>query len=150
MTFAQLRSQVNTLMRKYDTELQLYRATPLALELCDQMADAVTPGRPNPKLSCNDWAWNLFQRLRGRGIHVKSHTGLYDYLSDCLERLILPQLNNVLRALFPKAAGLGLIPRSRKEVPFRPRRVWPHGKGYFIQSLADDARAAKTGPRPAF
>ena len=150
MTFAQLRSQVNTLMRKYDTELQLYRATPHALELCDQMADAVTPGRPNPMLSCDDWAWSLFKQLRGRGIRVKSHAGLYDYLSACLDKLVLPQISGVLRALFPKAANRGLIPRSREEVRFWPRRTWQPGRGYFAQTLADAARAAKSGPRPAF
>ena len=149
MTFSQLRSQVNTLMRKYDTELELYRAAPLALELCDRMADAVTPGRPNPMLTCDDWAFNLFKRLRDRGVRVRSHHGLYDYLSGCLDKLLLPQLNEVLRSLFPKARDRGLIPRSRLEVPFWPRRNWQPGKGYFAQTLADAAQAARTRPRTA-
>ena len=103
MTFARLRTQVDSLMRKYDTQLQLYRAAPLALELCDRMADAVTPGRPNPRLSCDDWAFNLFRKLRDRGI----------------------------------------IPRSRIEVPFWPRRVWKPGMGYFAQTLTDAAGATR-------
>ena len=143
MTFTQLRNQVNTLMRKYDTELQLYRAAPLALELCDQMADAVTPGRPNPKLACDDWAFNLFRKLRDQGIRVKGHVRLCDYLNSCLRKLLLPQLNDVLRSVFPKAAERGLIPRSRVEVPFWPRRVWKPGMGYFAQTLADAAGAAR-------
>ena len=143
MTFAQLRNQVDSLMRKYDTQLQLYRATPLALELCDRMADAVTPGRPNPELTCDDWAFNLFRKLRDRGIRVKGHVRLHDYLDECLSKLYLPQLSNVLRSLFPKAAQRGLIPRSRVEVPFWPRRVWKPGKGYFAQTLADAAGAAR-------
>ena len=143
MTFTQLRNQVNTLMHKYDTQLQLYRAAPLALELCDQMADAVTPGRPNPELTCDDWAFNLFRKLRDRDIRVRGHVRLHDYLDECLSKLYLPQLNNVLRALFPKAAQRGLIPRSRVEVPFWPRRVWKPGMGYFIQTLADAAGAAR-------
>ena len=149
MTFAQLRNQVNSLMRKYHTEIEVYRATPMALELCDEMADAVTPGRPNPNLTCDDWAWTLFKRLRDRGIRVSSHLGLYDYLADCLEKLVLPQLNDVLRSLFPKARSRGLIPRSREEVRFWPRRTWQQGRGYFPQTLADAARAAKASPRPA-
>ena len=143
MTFARLRSQVDSLMRKYDTQLRLYRATPMALELCDQMADAVTPGRPNPQLTCDDWAFNLFRKLRDRGIRVNGHVRLHDYLDECLSKLYLPQLSNVLRSLFPKAAQRGLIPRSRVEVPFWPRRVWKPGKGYFAQTLADAAGAAR-------
>ena len=130
-------------MRKYDTQLQLHRAAPLALELCDQMADAVTPGRPNPELSCDDWAFNLFRKLRDRGIRVRGHVRLSDYLNGCLRKLLLPQASDVLRSLFPKAADRGLIPRSRIEVPFRPRRVWKPGMGYFVQALADAAGAAR-------
>ena len=143
MTFARLRAQVDSLMRKYDTELQLYRAAPLALELCDQMADAVTPGRPNPELTCDDWAFNLFRKLRNRRIRVKGHVRLCDYLNSCFRKLLLPQLNGVLRSLFPKAMERGLIPRSRVEVPFWPRRVWKPGMGYFAQTLADAAGAAR-------
>ena len=143
MTFARLRIQVDSLMRKYDTELQLYRAAPLALELCDRMADAVTPGRPNSKLTCDEWAFNLFRKLRDQGIRVRGYVRLSDYLNGCLRKLLLPQVSDVLRSLFPKAADRGLIPRSRTEVPFWPRRVWKPGKGYFAQTLADAARAAR-------
>ena len=143
MTFARLRIQVDSLMRKYDTELQLYRAAPLALELCDRMADAVTPGRPNPELTCDDWAFNLFQKLRGQGIRVRGHVRLSDYLDGCLRKLLLPQVTDVLRSLFPKAAGRGLIPRSRMDVPFWPRRNWKPGMGYFAQTLTDAAGAVR-------
>ena len=143
MTFTRLRIQVDSLMRKYDTELQLYRAAPLALELCDRMADAVTPGRPNPRLSCDGWAFSLFRKLRDRGIRVRGHVRLSDYLNGCLRKLLLPQASDVMRSLFPKAADRGLIPRSRMEVPFWPRRVWKPGKGYFAQTLTDAAGAAR-------
>lgn len=143
MTFARLRIQVDSLMRKYDTELQLYRAAPLALELCDRMADAVTPGRPNPELTCDGWAFNLFRKLRDQGIRVRGHVRLSDYLNDCLRKLLLPQVSDVLRSLFPKAADRGLIPRSRMEVPFWPRRNWKPGMGYFAQTLADAAGAVR-------
>ena len=143
MTFARLRSQVDSLMRRYTTELEIYRATPLALELCDQMADAVTPGRPNPALTCDDWAFNLFKKLRDRGIRVKGHVRLCDYLNECLGKLLLPQISDVLRSLFPAAADRGLVSRSRIEVPFWPRRVWKPGMGYFAQTLTDAAGAAR-------
>ena len=122
MTYARLRNQVDTLIRKYDTELSVYRARPHALELCDRMADAVTPGRPNPNLTINQYALNLFNLLRDRGIRVQSHLPLCQHLEDCLEKRLLPQVNNVLRSLFPKAAAKGLIPRSIAQVHFQPRQ----------------------------
>ena len=143
MTFARLKNLVADLKRKYADELAVYRSRPFALELCDQMADAVTPGRPRSTMTCNDLAFSLFTRLRDRGIRVNSHLGLSNYLSDCLDKLFLPQVNDVLRSLFPKARDKGLIPPSRIEVPFRPRRIWKHGMGYFMAVLADDDRAAR-------
>ncbi len=142
MTFTRLRNIVDTLKRKHAAQLAVYRARPLALELCDQMAEAVTPGRPKPKLTCLDYAFNLFTRLREKDIRVNSHVGLYDYLSGCLDKLLLPQVNDVLRSLFPKAREKGLIPQSRIEVPFKRRREWKLGMGYFIVAMADRKRAA--------
>ena len=141
MTFTRLKNIVETLKQKYATELAVYRATPFALELCDQMADAVTPGKPKSNLSINRYALNLFNRLHDRGIRVTSHLRLSDYLADCLDKLLLPQVNDVLRSIFPKAAERGLIPRSRIEIPFRPRRLWERGMGYFIAALDDSASA---------
>ena len=158
MTITRLKNLVDSLERKYATELAVYRARPYALELCDQMADAVTPGRPKPEMSTAQWASNLFVQLRQRGIRVNSDLRLYDYLDDCLEKLLLPQVNDVLRSLFPKAAEKGLIPRSFNQVPFLPRRVWKPRMGYFIVALADRERAARArgtyrepapGPLPA-
>ena len=37
----------------------------------------------------------------------------------------------------------GLIPRSRMDVTFWPRRNWKRGMGYFAQTLADAAGAAR-------
>ena len=118
MTFTQIRNQVNTLMRKYATEVAVYRARPLALEFCDEMTAAVTGEKPGPKLSLMQWAKVLHNRLTERGLHVRASTGLYDYLKRCLDRRALPQLNDTLRSLFPKAAKRGLIPRSIQPVSF--------------------------------
>ena len=148
MTFIQLKNQVNTLCRKYATELAIYRARPLALDLCDQMADSVTPGRPKRMLQCSDWAWLLFLHLRDRGIRVKTHVSLCNYLEGCFDRLLLPQANNVLRSLFPEATKRGLIPRSRVEIPFQHRRLWKPGMGYFAVSLADAASVREARARP--
>ena len=103
MTFAQLRRQVDTLMCKYATEREIYRAQPLTLELCDEMADAVTPGRPNPMLNVDQWARILFDKLRKRSIRPRSSVWLAIYLEGCLGKLLLPRCNDVLRCLFPSA-----------------------------------------------
>ena len=148
MTFTQLKNQVDALCRKYATELAIYRARPLALEFCDEMAEAVTPGKPKSTMQCTGWARMLFERLRERGIRVKTHIFLSEYLEGCLERLILPQVNNILRALFLEARERGLIPRSREQVPFTRRRVWKPGTSYFIAALSDAAQAADARARP--
>ena len=150
MTFAQIKRQVDALCRKYAAELAIYRARTLALELCDRMADSVTPGMPRKPMQCSDWALLLFRRLRERGVRVKSWFRLSAYLEDCLDRLLLPQVNNVLRALFPEAAKRGLIPRSRIEIPFRHRRNWKPRAGYFAAALADAASAKEARARPFY
>ena len=64
------------------------------------------------------WAKVLHNRLTERGLHVRASTSLYDYLNSCLDRRVLPQVNDTLRSLFSKAAKRGLIPRSIQPVSF--------------------------------
>ena len=118
MTYTQLRTQVDALCRKYAAELEVYRCRPLAREFCDEMTDAVTGGKPGPGRSLLEWAQLLLKRMACRGLRLKSFLGLYLYLEKCLDRRILPQVNDLLRCLFPRAAGRGLIPRSTQTVPF--------------------------------
>ncbi len=141
MTFTRLRNIVASLKEKYATELAVYRATPLALDLCDRMAEAVTPGKPKSTFTCEQLALGLFRQLRDRRIRVKSWVELARYLSSCLRKLLLPQVNDVLRSLFPKARERGLIPPARREIPFRHRRTWKAGMAYFMAARADDHRA---------
>ena len=118
MTFTQIRIQVDVLSRKYATELQVYRARSIALQFCDEMADAVTGSKPGPQRPLLEWALILQKRLNERGIRLKNFLSLYDYLESCLDRRILPQVNDVLRSLMPQAALRGLIPRSIRNIPF--------------------------------
>ena len=118
MTYSQLKNQVDALCRKFSTELKLYRARAVACEFCDEMAAAVTGESPGPKLPLQEWAGILYERLTQRHIRVKGFLGLYNYLERCLDRRLLPQVNDVLRSLFPEAARRGLIPRSTIPVPF--------------------------------
>ena len=41
MTFSQLRREVDSLLRKYATELRVYDLRPLADEYCDQWEESV-------------------------------------------------------------------------------------------------------------
>ena len=126
MNFSTLRRQVDALLLKYATKVQIYRLRPHALELCDEMTEAVsgpitTPPKSVPK-SVITWAFDFFRRLREHRFRLWNFTPLADYLDECLQRRVLPQVNDVLRSILPKAAAKGLIPRYIGEpVPFPER-----------------------------
>ena len=118
MTYNQLRTQVDALCRKFATELEAYRLRPLVQDFCDEMADAVTGDKPGPVLPLMDWVQVLFRRMTGRGFRPHNLMALCGYLERCLDGRVLPQPNDVLRTLLPKAAQRGLVPRSLEPVPF--------------------------------
>ena len=117
-TYARLRSQVDSLMRKYSTELKLYRLRPVAADFCDEMAAAVTGDKRPPAKPLTPWGLLLIRRIQDRGYRPGDLGILLRYLETCVKRRVLPQANDVLRALFPKAAGRGLIPRTLQEIPY--------------------------------
>ena len=117
-TYAQLRSRVDALMRKYSTELKLYRLRPVAVDFCDEMAAAVTGDKRPPAKPLTDRGLLLIRRIQDRGYRPGDLGILLRYLGTCRDRRVLPQANDVLRALFPKAAGRGLIPRTLQEIPY--------------------------------
>ena len=116
-TFASLRRQVDTLCRKYAAELEVYRLRTPALEFCDEMAEAMISEKKVPKKPL-EWALLFGRKMQDGGFRLRSFNGLIRYMERCLERRILPQLNDLLRAILPKAAARGLIPRSIQQVPF--------------------------------
>ena len=118
MTFTQLRTQVDALCRKYASELEIYRARPLVLEFCDEMAESVSGSKPGPARPLLKWAQLLLGRMADRGFRDRNHGPLQRYLESCLDKRVLPQVNDVLRSLMPKAAQRGLIPRSIQPVSF--------------------------------
>ena len=123
MTFSQLRTQVDTLCRKYATELEVYRLRLLALDFCDEMAvtmpkTKVPDKNPARSLLLLEWARILLKRMIDRGFRVKNFLDFHNYLERCLDRRVFPQASEVLRNLLPKAAERGLIPRSDQPVPF--------------------------------
>ncbi len=113
MTLSQIRSQIEALLRKYATEVEVYRLDKVTAEFCDEVADALINPKSGPVKDPFDWASVLFKRMAKRGHHARNLTALQNYLSRCLqERRVLPQAREVLRALLPKAAERGLIPRT--------------------------------------
>ena len=118
MTFSQLRTQVDSLCRKYAAQLEVYRLRPLALDFCDDMTKAVTGDKPGPHLSLLEWTQVLFKRMTARGFRPRHLLDVHSYLERCLDDRVLPQANDVLRSLLPKAAARGLVPRSHQTVPF--------------------------------
>ncbi len=122
MNFSTLRRQVDALLLKYATKVQIYRLRPHALELCDEMTEAVTEPITSTPKSVMAWACDFFRKLREHGLRLWDFIPLADYLDECLKRRVLPQVNNVLRSILPKAAAKGLIPRYIGEpVPFPER-----------------------------
>ena len=124
MNFSTLRRQVDALLLKYATKVQIYRLRPHALDLCDEMTEAVTEPITSTPKSVMAWAFDFFRRLREHGLRLWDFIPLADYLDECLQRRVLPQVNNVLRSILPKAAAKGLIPRSMDEpIPFPDRQL---------------------------
>lgn len=115
MTLSQIRSQVETLKRKYADELEVYRLQPIAQQFCDDLARAVTGRKLGRPRSIGEWAEIFYRRLRDRCLRVQGLGHLQEYLEHCLEIRILPQTSELLRELLPRADRRGLIPRSIEE-----------------------------------
>ena len=115
MTLSQIRRLVDSLMRQYADELEVYRLWPLAQEFCDDLAAATTGDKPGPKLPVDQWARIFFQRVRERGFRLQGLAHLNSYLERCLDLRVLPRANEVLRALLPRAVRRGLVPRTTQE-----------------------------------
>ena len=82
-TYARLRSQVDSLMRKYATELKLYRLRPVAADFCDEMAAAVTGGITTLQAKpLTDWGVLLIRRIQDRGYRAGDLGILLRYLGD--------------------------------------------------------------------
>ena len=119
MTFSQIRRLVDSLMLKYADEVEVYRLQPVAQQFCDDMANAVTGKKRGRRRSIDEWAEIFFRRVRERGLRLQGLAHLDRYLNQCLECRVLPQVNEVLRALLPRAVRRGLIPRPVQDpVPF--------------------------------
>ena len=119
MTIPQIRRLVDSLKRKYADELEVHRLQPVAQRFCDDLTNAVTGKKRGRPRSINEWADIFFRRVQERGLRLQGLVHLRSYLERCLDLRVLPQANEILRALLHRAARRGLIPRSIEQpVPF--------------------------------
>ena len=131
MTFSQLRSQVDALCRKYAVELEALRLGAVASEFCDEMSEALITPKPRHPRDPMGWIQLLFRRMSDRGFRPRRLPAVANYLQSCLKDLrIFPQSTDVLRALLPKAAARGLIPRPPENpVPLCFVKRWMQDAG---------------------
>ena len=112
MTLSQLRSQVDSLMRKFATELAVYKLRPVADEYRDQWQEFVDEKKLPPAPS------RLFKKLLGKDFLSRSFPSVNNYLEDCRQNRRLPHPNEILRRLVPKSAASGLVPRELRPVAY--------------------------------
>ncbi len=119
MTFSQICRLVDSLVLKYADELEVYRLRPVAQQFCDDMTNAVTGRKRGRPRSIQEWGNIFFQRTQESGLRIMARARLDRYLNQCLECRVLPQVNDILRALLPRAVRRELIPCPLQEpVPF--------------------------------
>ncbi len=123
MSLSRIRNRIEALERKLALPLAVVRLRPLALQFCDEMAETMPKARiPENSFRRSflmlQWAQIILKRMIERGLRPKGLLELQRYLGRCLDRRLLPEPNDVLRELLPKAAQRGLIPRSHRETPF--------------------------------
>ncbi|MYC37053.1 MAG: hypothetical protein F4X66_09100 [Chloroflexi bacterium] len=119
MTIPQIRRLVDSLMHKYADEVEAYRLMPVAQQFCEDLARAVTGKKPGRPRSIGEWTRIFLRRAQERRLQLQSLDYLNDYLDRCLDLRVLPQANELLRALLPRAARRGIIPRALEApIPF--------------------------------
>ena len=122
ITLNEIRREVDRMLLKYCTQVNLYKARDVAYEFCEEMEDVLTGRKEDPKRTSLAWAREVFMRMQKRRVRVTGYVGLSDYLERCRNRKVLPQFTEIMRSLFPKARDKGLIPRTHEEeVPIPPK-----------------------------
>ena len=106
-------------MLKYADEVEAYRLRPVAQRFCEDLARAVTGKKPGRPRSIGEWTQIFLRRAQERSLRLQGLDYLNDYLDRCLDLRVLPQANELLRTLLPRAARRGIIPRALEApIPF--------------------------------
>ena len=119
MTISELRRRVDALCRKYATELRIYRLRRLALEFCDEMAEAVQGPKPEKPRSITDWAKLLFDRAKERNVRLNTFVHLAELPGEVPGEA--PSAPGERRPAQPPAPG----GRERSDPSLRPDRPLP-------------------------
>ena len=112
-TFSQIRNRVNTLQRKFATELKIMRVYPHAEEYALDWACLATDRETLPD------SHDFIRHLASWGFRFYTYTNLYQYLERCRERGDIPDALGIIASLFPEVPRekiLSILPYNQ-EVP---------------------------------
>ena len=112
-TLSQIRNRVNTLQRKFATELKIMRVFPIAEEFALDWACLATDRVTLPD------SRDFIRHLASWGFRFHTYTNLYQYLERCRERGDIPDAFGIIASLFPEVPReklLNMLPYNQ-EVP---------------------------------
>ncbi|MCY4365697.1 MAG: hypothetical protein OXE17_05665 [Chloroflexi bacterium] len=145
-TITQIRNRVNTLKRKYATELKILKVFPIAEEYSLDWACMAADRLPLPD------SGDFIRHLASWGFRFNTYTNLFQYLERCREGGNIPDAEGILASLFPEVPReklLNLLPYNR---PPREDRGWYAAKSRQIVCAAAMVLASMrrlTAPRPS-
>ncbi|MDE2778338.1 MAG: hypothetical protein OXI91_01495 [Chloroflexota bacterium] len=100
-TLSQIHSQVNSLKRKFASELKVLKVFPFAEEFSLDWTCMVADHLPLPD------SGDFIRHLASSGFRFHTYTNLFLYLERCRERGDIPDALGILASLFPE------LPRDR-------------------------------------
>ena len=104
MTLSQLKKEVNSLKRKYASQLAVVRLRRLAQEFCDQWEAARDAGKPSSMTTVESGQWFIQMGFRPR-----SFNGLFDCVRRCNENKEEPLPIEIVKAFLPWAGYRNII-----------------------------------------
>ena len=143
-TFAQIRNRVNTLKRKFATELKILKVFPFAEEFALDWACFAADREPLPD------SHDFIRHLASLGFRFYTYNNLFQYLERCRERGDIPDAFGIIASLFPE------VPREKlwNLLPFEqapPETVWTADKCLQLvqaSALVLAAMRKLTAPKP--
>ncbi len=152
-TITQIRNRVNTLKRKYATELKILKVFPIAEEYSLDWACMAADRLPLPD------SHDFIRHLASWGFRFNTYTNLFQYLERCRERGDIPDAQGILASLFPEVPREKLVKLLPYNRPPREDRGWYAAKSHEIVRAAamvlasmrklTAPRSGRPLPRPA-
>ena len=130
MSLYHLRRRVDALKRRIALPYTVVRLRPYAEQFCDSWAAAISDRQEPPPVSAQSSVpadpsaksrpKPFMSRLTEAGFRLPTWMELHEYFDRCRENRIYPHPNDIVRTLLPRAAYLGLVPRSPDSI------IYPH------------------------